>query len=288
MLLAGRVEAVGRLVEHQQPRLGEQGGGQPEPLTHAQGETAGPVVGDIGEPDLVERVVDPRCPRVAAESGQRGEVLLGSERRVETRTVHEAGDTVGSGKRPPDRRTQDLEATAVGDGQAQQESEQGRLAGAVRSDQGVDLTLRHVQIDAVECDDVAEAFRDPASPDGDACVHEPLLSKPPVTLGTAHHADRGVPLNACGTGDDWHSLHRRHAHSRRHVGRHLSSAGSQSTPRGHQTRATVSIAAGWILINARRRQVGARSEGHRAGLGPHLNAPTPYAAPCPQSGVLPA
>ncbi|MGW9198537.1 carboxymuconolactone decarboxylase family protein [Micromonospora chersina] len=33
--LAGRVEAVGRLVEHEQPRSGEQGGGEPEPLTHA-------------------------------------------------------------------------------------------------------------------------------------------------------------------------------------------------------------------------------------------------------------
>jgi len=51
MLLAGRVETVGWLIQHQQPGLGEQGGGQPEPLTHAVGETANPVVGDIGEPD---------------------------------------------------------------------------------------------------------------------------------------------------------------------------------------------------------------------------------------------
>jgi hypothetical protein len=63
--LAGRVEAVGRFVEHQQPGVGEQGRGEPEPLTHAEGEAPHPVVGDIGEPDLAEYVVDPRCARVA-------------------------------------------------------------------------------------------------------------------------------------------------------------------------------------------------------------------------------
>ena len=52
VLLAGRVQAVGRLVEHQQPRPGEQRGGQPEPLAHAEGEAADLVVGDVGEPDL--------------------------------------------------------------------------------------------------------------------------------------------------------------------------------------------------------------------------------------------
>jgi len=53
---------------HQQPRLGEQRGGEPEPLAHAEGETARLVVGDVGEPDLVEHVVDTgRTPVPAAE-----------------------------------------------------------------------------------------------------------------------------------------------------------------------------------------------------------------------------
>ena len=59
-VLAGRVQAVGRLVEHEQPRPGQQRGGQPEPLAHAEGEAADPVVGDVGEPDLLEHVVDAR------------------------------------------------------------------------------------------------------------------------------------------------------------------------------------------------------------------------------------
>lgn len=196
MFFAGRVEAVGRFVEHEQPGLGEQGGGEPEPLTHAEGEAAGLVVGDIGEPDLVEHVVDSRCPRVvASQSGQRGEVLPGGERGVEAGPVHEAGDAVGSGERAPERRAQDLEVAAVGDGQAQQETEQRRLAGAVRSDQAVDLALRHVQIDAVECHDVTETLGDPASLNCERCVHEPLLPKHSGTLGTAHNAGTGGWLN---------------------------------------------------------------------------------------------
>lgn len=193
---AGRVEAVGGFVEHEQPGLGEQGGRESEPLAHAEGEAAGLVVGDIGEPDLVEHVVDSRCPRVvASQSGQRGEVLPGGERGVEAGSVHEAGDAVGSGERAPERCAQDLEVAAVGDGQAQQETEQRRLAGAVRSDQAVDLALCHVQIDAVECHDVTETLGDPASLNCERCVHEPLLPKHSGTLGTAHNADTGGWLN---------------------------------------------------------------------------------------------
>lgn len=111
---------------------------------------------------------------MAAESGQRREVLPGRERGVEAGRVHETGDPVGRGERPLDRRPQDLQPAAVGDGQAQQQAEQGRLAGAVRSDQAVDLTLRHIQVDAVECDDIAEALGDPTGPDREESVHSPF------------------------------------------------------------------------------------------------------------------
>ncbi|WP_460061079.1 hypothetical protein [Streptomyces sp. YKOK-I1] len=50
---------------------GEQRGGEPQPLAHAEGEAAGLAVGDIGEPDLVEHVIDPGGPRVqAAQPGE--------------------------------------------------------------------------------------------------------------------------------------------------------------------------------------------------------------------------
>lgn len=157
VLLAGWVEAVGRFVEHEQPRLHEQRGAEAEPLAHTEREAARPVVRDVGESDLVEHVVDSRgAAVVAAQSGKGREVLPSGERGVETRPVHEARHTVGSGERPPHRRAQYLQFAAVGNGQAQQEAEQCRLARAVRSDQAVDLTLCHIKVDAVECDDVSE------------------------------------------------------------------------------------------------------------------------------------
>ena len=135
---------------------------------------------------------------LAAQRGQRGEVLPGGERGVEAGTVHEAGDAVGGGERPPDRRTQDLQAAAVGDGQAEQQAEQGRLAGAVRPDQAVDLALRHIQVDAVECDDITEALGDPAGPDRERCVHE-------GNLWTPNDASRESRVNVGKTADDRHS-----------------------------------------------------------------------------------
>ncbi len=186
--LPGRIKPVGGFVEHEQPGSGEQGGGEPEPLPHTEGEAAGLVVGDIGEPDLVEHVVDPRRPRVLApQAGQRDEVLPGGERRIETGRVHEPRDTVRHGERTLHRRAQDLQPAAVGNGQPQQQAEQGRLPGAVRSHQTVDLTLRHIQIDAVECHDLAEAPGDPDGPDRVECVHEaPSPPESSGTLGTTH------------------------------------------------------------------------------------------------------
>lgn len=137
-LLPHGVQTVGRLVEHEQPGLGEQGGRETEPLTHPERETAGLVVGDSGEPDLIEGVVDPR--RSCVVSAKRGQVLSGGERRVQTWAVHETGDAVRSGERPSDRRTQDLQLARVGDGQAQQQAEQRCLPGTVRAHQAVNLT----------------------------------------------------------------------------------------------------------------------------------------------------
>lgn len=47
----------------------------------------------------------------------------------------------------------------------EQQAEQRRLAGTVRPGQTVDPSPRHLQIDAVEGDDITETLGDPASPD---------------------------------------------------------------------------------------------------------------------------
>ncbi len=54
-----RVETVDRLVEEQDAGVAEQGGGDAEPLRHAERERARPPLRDGGEPDLVEDEIDP-------------------------------------------------------------------------------------------------------------------------------------------------------------------------------------------------------------------------------------
>ncbi|GAA3354169.1 hypothetical protein GCM10020366_09970 [Saccharopolyspora gregorii] len=71
------VEPVDRLVEQQDLRVAEQGGGDAEPLRHAEGEPAGALPRDLAEPDHVEDLVDaadrdPVGPGEPAQVGVRG------------------------------------------------------------------------------------------------------------------------------------------------------------------------------------------------------------------------
>ena len=70
------VEAVDRLVEEQHAGVAEQGGGDAEPLAHAERELPGPAAGDGGQPDLVEDLVDPAEGDVVGE-GQPPQVVAG-------------------------------------------------------------------------------------------------------------------------------------------------------------------------------------------------------------------
>ena len=84
---AGGVEAVGRLVEHEHRGVAEQGGGEREPLAHAEGEAADASAGGLGQPDQVEHLVDAAavgCRRRAACDPQvvpRGAGRVGAGRR---------------------------------------------------------------------------------------------------------------------------------------------------------------------------------------------------------------
>ena len=56
------VQPVGRLVEHQHRRVGQQRAGDPEPLPHAERVAADPAPAGVGEPDQLEHLVHPRRP----------------------------------------------------------------------------------------------------------------------------------------------------------------------------------------------------------------------------------
>ena len=111
---------------------------------------------------------------VAPQAGQRVEVLPSRQRRVQTRPVHETRNPVRKSERPAHAGAEDLQVSAVGLRQSEQETEQRGLPSPVRSDQTVHLALRDVEIDTVEGDDLAKGLADPARPHGERFV-SPIL-----------------------------------------------------------------------------------------------------------------
>ena len=143
---AGGVEAVGRLVQDHQRRVGQQAAGDPEPLPHAHRVRLDPVVGPVGQPDALERARDPgvglgsRQAAAMRRFSRAGEVAVkagllddrpdpcerlgaaGGHRQPEQ--VHLAGGGVRQPEQRPDQRglaravrTQEPEGDAVGHGQ---------------------------------------------------------------------------------------------------------------------------------------------------------------------------
>src|SRR5262249_11733352 len=64
----------------------------------------------------------------------------------------------------------------VGLGQPEAQAEQRCLPGSVRSDQAMHLALRHVEVNAVEGNDVAEGLADSARSDGERSPHSIVRS----------------------------------------------------------------------------------------------------------------
>jgi hypothetical protein len=158
---AGRIKAVRRFVEHQQPRPGQQRGGQTETLAHPEREAANAVVGNIGEPDLLQRIAD-AVEAVAPQASQRGQVLPSRKRGIQARPIHEPSDPVRNGERSAHRTAENLQLPAVGLRKPEEQAQERRLSGTVRSDQTMDVARRDVEVDSVEGDDITKGFADPA------------------------------------------------------------------------------------------------------------------------------
>jgi hypothetical protein len=91
---------------------------------------------------------------------------------------------------PSHRAAEDLQVTAVGLGQPEEQTQQCRLPGTVGSDQTMHLALRDVEVDAVKGDDLAKGFADPARPNRKRFV-------PPIFRWCLRHPDHlGLP-NRC-------------------------------------------------------------------------------------------
>ena len=91
---AGRVDAVGGFVEHQQAWASDQAGGDPEPLPHPLRVLADLVVGALAQLDQLEDLVDlGPAGSAAVERRQQLEVGTAGEVGIEARLFDDAGDT---------------------------------------------------------------------------------------------------------------------------------------------------------------------------------------------------
>ena len=171
-----RVEADGRLVEQDQPRLVDEAAGQQQPPPHPAGELVDRVAAAVAQAGEVERPVDRGADVLdPVEAGEDREVVLdgdvdvevvelGDDAHLRARRLRFAGQLVA----------EHPQLALVGDRLAGQQPHRRRLAGAVGPEQAEADALRHLEVEPVDGGDRAEALDDPAELDrrhrADACT----------------------------------------------------------------------------------------------------------------------
>ena len=143
------VEAGGRLVEEEDPRAVQQREGEVEPALHPAGVAADLPVGRVREADPLDQLVAALGAlglRHAVERALQAHVLAGGQVRVERGLLEGGADRVANGGALLD----DVEAGDAGAPRGGREEggehvDRGRLAGAVRAEEAVDLTGPHLR-----------------------------------------------------------------------------------------------------------------------------------------------
>ena len=166
---AARVEAGGRLVEEDDPRIADQGHREVEPAAHAAGVRRG-------------RFAEPPRPGRTARAARRSAVAPSARSRWHrsaisdrfsspVRSVVHRGELAGDADHVPDgvrlsRRVVagDAHLSGVGLDQGRQDVHRRGLAGAVRPEQGEDRAGGDAQVDTVERDRVAERLAEARRP----------------------------------------------------------------------------------------------------------------------------
>jgi hypothetical protein len=172
-----RIHAGGRLVEHQQLRVVDQRAAEAQLLLHAARELSGRPLAKASEAGGREQLVDLRLAlgtRVSEEPAEEIHVLEHRQRRVEVlaETLRHVGDPIGDprAERPiADVSAQHIHGSDLECARAAHETEQGRLADAVRPDQPRHAAGRDLEVDAVERERLAVAMGDTPEPRGGAC-----------------------------------------------------------------------------------------------------------------------
>ena len=162
-----RREAERRLVEQQEPRPPHQGARDGEHLLLAARQRAAALAEPLGEAwEQFEDAGEVAVPGVGAGRKRAHlQVLQHAHARKDAPAFRGLGDVKPGdfvGRQLRNVAAGEFDAALAGARLAEDGHHQGRLAGAVGPDQGDDLALRDVEIDALERDDVAIIGLDPA------------------------------------------------------------------------------------------------------------------------------
>ena len=151
-LAADRVEAGGRLVEEEDSRLVDERGRQVEPAAHPARVGADAPIGRVVDVNPVEQRVGALLALGARKSVQgrlKPDELAAGHERVERRLLERDADRLADLARlGDDVVARDLRGAARGAQERGEHADRGRLAGAVRAEEGVDLALGDVEVDA--------------------------------------------------------------------------------------------------------------------------------------------
>jgi hypothetical protein len=151
------VQPVDRLVQHDHGRIGQQRGGDAQPLAHTQREGAGPLAGDVGEPDQLQQVVHPLG--ADAHGGAHGQqVVAGGAALVYCPGLQQRPDLSQGGGRVEVAAAVDGHLPGGRAGQAQHGPHGGGLPGPVRPQECGHDARPHDEADVVDGDGVAVAL----------------------------------------------------------------------------------------------------------------------------------
>ena len=167
-----RVQAVGRLVEHQEVAGPQKGVRQAEPLLHPQRVGLHLLVRCCGQADPVEGLRDPAPAAAPVRAGVGGvealQVRGARQVRGEARALHEGadgGEDLGQGvrHRPPEQ----LHAAGRRVDEAEQHPDRRRLARSVRAEEAEDAAGGHRQVHGVDGGSRAEPLGERGRLDGE-------------------------------------------------------------------------------------------------------------------------
>jgi hypothetical protein len=167
-----RIERARGLVEKQEAGLAQERGGQRQPLSHPGGVAAHARVSVALETHPRDCGVDAialeplRAQRRAVESCEDSQILAPREVRMKTRRIHEARDCIVRRVAVEER-----DRACVLRHESEHHPHQRRLAGAIRSEQPVNLSASHGQIDRVHHATRVVALCEPARREGGRICH---------------------------------------------------------------------------------------------------------------------